>query len=237
MPTTQGEHQDRPGSPELGIQNMTKSAPPWPESTLVTDAKSITQFRFRILVVDDELSIRELVRQTLESAGYEVLTAADGLEGLHALSKSLPDVIMSDLHMPRMSGFEFLAVVRERFPHIATIAMSGEKIMSGSSSAVADAFWQKGSYPLKELFHEFARLLAASPIRAEGKRIQNPLIFVTRDKAGYLTIACPKCLRSSKLEATGLNGELHETPCQSCGTPVRFGINPEIGPLIERYRT
>ncbi|MGA9511554.1 MAG: response regulator [Candidatus Sulfotelmatobacter sp.] len=44
---------------------------------------------------------------------YEVLTAANAVEGLHALSKSLPDLIVSDLNMPRMSGFEFLAVVRE----------------------------------------------------------------------------------------------------------------------------
>lgn len=53
-------------------------------------------------------------------------TVADGLDGLHALSKFFPDVIISDLNMPRMSGFEFLAIVRKRFPHIATIAMSGE---------------------------------------------------------------------------------------------------------------
>jgi CheY-like chemotaxis protein len=65
-----------------------------------------------------------------------VLTAADGLEGLHALSKSLPDLIISDLNMPRMSGFEFLAVVRERFPHIATIAVSGEYLTSGNPSGI-----------------------------------------------------------------------------------------------------
>jgi CheY-like chemotaxis protein len=45
----------------------------------------------------------------LEIGGYEVLTAVDGLDGLHALSQSLPDLIISDLNMPRMSGFEFLA--------------------------------------------------------------------------------------------------------------------------------
>lgn len=55
-----------------------------------------------------------------------------------------------------------------------------------------------------------------------------------KDKAGYLIITCPKCLRSNRLEATSLNGGLHETPCQSCGTPVRFEINHEIEPLIKR---
>jgi CheY-like chemotaxis protein len=72
----------------------------------------------------------------LEREGYEVLKAADGLEGLHSLSKSLPDLIISDLNMPRMTGFEFLAVVRLRFPHIATIAMSG-----GNRSGEMPAGW------------------------------------------------------------------------------------------------
>ncbi|MBZ5549911.1 MAG: hypothetical protein LAO22_18440 [Acidobacteriia bacterium] len=58
--------------------------------------------------------------------------------------------------------------------------------------------------------------------------------MVPKDKAGYLIITCPKCLRSNRLEATSLNGGLHETPCQSCGTPVRFEINHEIEPLIKR---
>jgi len=84
--------------------------------------KAVAQFRFRILVVNDEPSIRETAGQILGSEGYEILTAADGLGGLCALSKSLPDVIISDLNMPRMSGFEFLAIVRKRFPHMATIS-------------------------------------------------------------------------------------------------------------------
>jgi hypothetical protein len=57
---------------------------------------------------------------------------------------------------------------------------------------------------------------------------------VPRDKAGYLIITCPKCLRPNRLEAMGLNGGLHETTCQSCGTPVKFEINHEIEPLMKR---
>jgi CheY-like chemotaxis protein len=207
------------------------------ESTLVTEAKAVAQFRFRILVVDDEPSIRETARLMLESGGYEVLTAADGLDGLHALSKSLPDLIISDLNMPRMSGFEFLAVVRERFPHIATIAVSGEYITTGNPSGiVADAFLQKGHYTLKELFREILKLLAASPIRSERKKSEIAPLFVPRDNAGYLIITCPKCLRPNRLEAMNLNGGLHETTCQSCGMPVRFEINHEIEPLLKRTR-
>ena len=241
MSTGQEEHWDKTVSSELGIQNKPQStvaaetAAHSNESISAIETTAAAQFRFRILVVDDEPSIRETVRQILESGGYEVLTAADGLDGLHALSKSLPDLIISDLNMPRMSGFEFLVVVRERFPHIATVAVSGEYIAIGNPSGVlADAFLQKGHYTLKELCRDIAKLLAASPIRSERQKSDIAPLFVPRDKAGYLIITCPKCLRPNRLEAMSLNGGLHETACQSCGTPVRFEINHEIEPLTKR---
>jgi len=241
VPTSREEHWDKAVSPDVDVQNKSQrtlaaeTAAHSTESIPAIEAKAAAQFRFRILVVDDQYSIRETARQILESGGYEVLTAADGLDGLHALSKSLPDLIISDLNMPRMSGFEFLAIVRERFPHIATIAVSGEYITSGNlSGIVADAFFQKGHYTLKELCGEVAKLLAASPIRSERKKSEIAPLFVPRDSAGYLMISCPKCLRPNRLEAMSLNGGLHETPCQSCGTPVRFEINHEIEPLMKR---
>ncbi|MGA2458283.1 MAG: response regulator [Terriglobales bacterium] len=240
MPSSQEEHWDKAASPELGIQNkpqrpVAETPAHSTESIPAIEAKAASQFRFRILVVDDQYLVRETARQILENGGYEVLTAADGLDGLQALSQSLPDLIISDLNMPRMSGFEFLAVVRERFPHIATIAVSGEYITSGNPSGVlADAFFQKGHYTLKELCGEVAKLLAASPIRSETKRSEIAPLFVPRDSAGYLIITCPKCLRPNRLEAMNLNGGLHETHCQSCGTPVRFEINHEFEPLMKR---
>ena len=240
MPTSQDDHRDKADSPELGIQNeplrpVAETPSYSTESVPAIEAKAASQFRFRILVVDDQYLIRETARQILENGGYEVLTAADGLDGLQALSRSLPDLIISDLNMPRMSGFEFLAVVRERFPHIATIAVSGEYITSGNPSGIlADAFFQKGQYTLKELCGEVAKLLADSPIRSERKKTDIAPLFAPRDSAGYLMITCPKCLRSNKLQAISLDGGIHETPCQSCGTPVRFEINHEIEPLMKR---
>jgi CheY-like chemotaxis protein len=241
MPASPKKHCDKTVSLELDIQQKAQStvsaekpAPSY-ESTPVTEARAVAQFRFRILVVDDEPSIRDVAREILESQGYEVLTAADGVDGLHALSKSLPDLVISDLNMPRMSGFEFLAVVRERFPHIATIAMSGEYITGDNSSGIlADALLQKGHYTVQDLSREIVKLLAASPIRSERQKSEIAPLFVPRDNAGYLILTCPKCLRPNKLEAMNLNGGLHETSCQSCGTPVRFEINHEIEPLMKR---
>jgi CheY-like chemotaxis protein len=224
-------------SRELEIQKMppravaAAEAARWNDSARAIPAQAVAQFRYRILVVDDDQAIRETAEHVLGNQGYEVLTVADGLDGLQALSKSLPDVIISDLNMPRMAGLEFLAIVRKRFPHIATIAMSGEFITGQSPSGIlADAFLPKGQ-PSKRLFQEIAKVLAASPIRSEKEKSDIAPLFVKRDNAGYLIISCPKCLRPNKLEAQSLNGGVHEALCESCNTTVRFEINHEIEPL------
>ncbi len=236
MPAIQGDNWDKTVSLDLDIQKM----PEWTAAAELPASPregNASQFPYRVLIVDDEPSIRQAAGAILESQGYEVLTVADGLDGLRALSRSLPDVIISDLNMPRMSGFEFLAIVRKRFPRIATIAMSGEYIAGESPSGVlADAFLQKGLYTAKELFEEVAKVLAASPIRSEREKSDIAPLFVPRDRAGYLIVTCPKCLRPNKLEAMSLNGGIHQTNCQSCSTPVKFEINHEIEPLIKRKR-
>lgn len=60
----------------------------------------------KILIVEDEAEVRELMKELLEEEGYEVLLAKDGVEGLDAAFKKFPDLIMLDMNMPRMSGME-----------------------------------------------------------------------------------------------------------------------------------
>ncbi|HKR26623.1 MAG TPA: response regulator [Acidobacteriaceae bacterium] len=85
----------------------------------------------------------------LRSEGFVVGTAEDGFAALLTLRQTPPDVIISDLRMPNMSGFEFLSVVRRRFPHIPIIAISGEYVAVGMPAGLlSDVFLQKGSYRL-----------------------------------------------------------------------------------------
>ena len=86
----------------------------------------MANFHYLLLVVDDEPRIRDLFQSTLATHGYEVLLAKDGFAALAQMRGALPDLILTDLRMPNMSGFEFLSVVRRRFPQIPTIAVSGE---------------------------------------------------------------------------------------------------------------
>jgi CheY-like chemotaxis protein len=66
----------------------------------------------RILVVDDDDSLRELLRMHLAAAGYEVSTAVDGITAGYQVLKNPPDLILTDINMPHMDGFEFVAALK-----------------------------------------------------------------------------------------------------------------------------
>lgn len=68
----------------------------------------------RILIVDDESRIRLALRACLETEGYEVTEAADGVEGLRAIEDCVPDLIIVDLAMPRKNGYEMIEELRSR---------------------------------------------------------------------------------------------------------------------------
>lgn len=102
------------------------------------------------------------------SAGYDVVVAEDGFGALSQLRKTLPDVMVSDLDMPGMSGFELLSVVCRRFPRILTPAMSGayagDELPPG---VIADAFYAKGGHP-KNLFRSLEPLIRSAPARGSA---------------------------------------------------------------------
>ena len=80
----------------------------------------------RILVIDDEATIRELLRFVLEEEGYEVIEAADGAEGLQRYQADPTDLVITDLMMPGMHGLELLEALRRMVPTPALLAISGD---------------------------------------------------------------------------------------------------------------
>jgi CheY-like chemotaxis protein len=125
----------------------------------------------RILIVDDDPSIRTTVAMLLADEGYEVSTAEDGFDALLQMKSTVPELIVSDLNMPQMSGFEFLSVVRRRFPQLSVIAMSGAYHCGSAvpGGVIADAFYPKGQGTTVELLKVVAELIQTSdeawPIR------------------------------------------------------------------------
>jgi DNA-binding response OmpR family regulator len=79
----------------------------------------------RILVIDDDPDTRAMLEQTLKPAGYEVISAVDGWEGVLRHRTSPADLVITNLYMPKHDGLETIRVLRTCFPEVAIIAMSG----------------------------------------------------------------------------------------------------------------
>jgi DNA-binding NtrC family response regulator len=80
----------------------------------------------KILVVDDDISVTAILQEMLLDEGFEVDTAADGHEGYLAYLRHLPDVILTDIQMPRENGLELMEHVWMHNPEVRAIYMSGE---------------------------------------------------------------------------------------------------------------
>lgn len=79
----------------------------------------------RILIIDDEDQPRRMLQQVLMRAGYEVVEARDGNEGLQCFREAPTDVIITDILMPEKEGLETIIDLRRAFPTVKIIAISG----------------------------------------------------------------------------------------------------------------
>ena len=164
----------------------------------------------KLLIVDDEPSIRTSMAQVLTEIGYRVQSAEDGFSALVEIRNEIPDIILSDLNMPGMSGFELLSVVRQRLPSIRVIAMSGA--FSGDevpSGVAADAFYQKGS-GVRSLLKIIEGLAQPERLVTNPPADSSPLSIKRNgnDASGepYVMIACPECLRTFQQTVGGSLG-------------------------------
>ena len=79
----------------------------------------------RIIVIEDEELVRYTLKVTLESVGHQVFEACNGREGLAVIDREPCDMIITDIIMPEMEGIETIAAIRNRFPDLPIIAVSG----------------------------------------------------------------------------------------------------------------
>lgn len=189
--------------------------------------------KYHVLVVDDEAAIRESLSMLLVSKGYKVSTANDGFDALLQLRKTAPDLITSDLNMPNMSGFEFLSVVRRRFPQIPVVAISGayECAEAVPGGIIADGFYAKGQHHPEKLLATVAGLIRTAAARARAHQQQSAPVWIPRngkDSNGvpFIVVTCTECLRSFPLSvAEEALPEVQETPCLFCTNTVRYIVD------------
>lgn len=186
--------------------------------------------RRRVLLVDDDPGICDAMGMLLIEEGYDIATATDGFDALMQLKLATPDVIVSDLNMPRMSGHEFLAVVRQRFCSIPVIAMSGDydSDLRFPGGVIADAFFAKGRSHPEELLRTIADLIRTTVTRpinhqCQPDALQTPRYGKDSDGTTFMMLTCTECLRSfpSSVMQTVLQ-ENQQASCPFCTAHVRY---------------
>jgi two-component system chemotaxis response regulator CheY len=117
-----------------------------------------------ILTVDDSRTMREMLKATLLGAGYEVLQAEDGVHGLEVLAGSEPDVILTDINMPRMDGFGFIEGVRKDQRHrsvpILVLTTEGEPEKKDRARRAGATGWIVKPFDPEKLINAIRRLAA-----------------------------------------------------------------------------
>jgi CheY-like chemotaxis protein len=199
--------------------------------------------KVNLLIVDDDPSLLVSLSQIFLRFEYSVRSAQDGFSALSEIRQRTPDILISDLNMPGMSGFELLSVVRRRFPAIQTVVMSGAFSGDGLQLGVAaDAFYEKSS-GIGSLIHMVKAM--SHPDRLPAYR--NPGILAPiwipkngNDNTGqeYVMIPCPECLRTFPQVLGDAATLIHVTSCTSCLSLIHYAIllptNPALPQAFQR---
>jgi two-component system chemotaxis response regulator CheY len=105
---------------------------------IMTDSKTV-------LTVDDSRTIRDMLRMALVDAGYRVVQAVDGVDGLAKLQGEIPDAIITDINMPHLDGFGFIEAVRGDPRHRATpilvLTTESDQAMKDRARAAGATGW------------------------------------------------------------------------------------------------
>jgi two-component system chemotaxis response regulator CheY len=118
-----------------------------------------------ILIVDDSSSLRTVVRLALVRAGYEVLEAGDGIEGLEQLEKGRVNLIVSDVNMPRMDGITFVRKLKEnarhKFTPVIMLTTEGQDAKKAEGRAAGAKAWMLKPFNPPQLLDAVSKLLPA----------------------------------------------------------------------------
>ena len=161
----------------------------------------------RVLVVDDEVLIRDILADFLGLEGYIVRTAPDGVAALEALKWSRFDLVISDLKMPRMGGLELLEAMKRVSPSTLTVIMTG----FGTVETAIDAM-KRGAYDyvlkpfkMEEVIHIVQRGIEKQRLTAENMRLKEVVSLYSVSEAITASLSL-----EDVLETIG-NTAIHET--------------------------
>lgn len=126
----------------------------------------------KILIIDDEARVREIIAAYLEDSGFQVFQAGNGQAGVECCRCEPPDLVLCDLRMPGMDGLQVLAVVTREFPELPILVVSGMGGVSDAIQALKLGAWDYVTKPIEDmavLEHAIGHALERARLRRENR--------------------------------------------------------------------
>ena len=181
----------------------------------------------KIMLVEDDKSLREIYSIRLVAEGYEVVSAGDGEEALAMAVQQKPDLIVSDVMMPKISGFDMLDILRSTpetkdIKVIMMTALSSEDQRQRGESLGADRYLVKSQVGIEDVInavHEVLGDKANNGGAATGAASSSEDALLSRGTESTAPSPTPPSSNPSPVEAP-----VQETPVQSPGQPMQPGV-------------
>ena len=153
----------------------------------------------KLLYIEDDRIIRQAIVTYMTNLGYSVLQAADGQEGLEVFRSEAPDIVLTDLWMPKVDGLQLLAAVKAESPDTPVIVVSGMGTLDDVIKALKLGAWEYITKPVSDmaiLEHAASKCLERAALIRENKQYQNHLEEEVKKRTAEL-------FQAQKMEAVG----------------------------------
>src|SRR5258705_7648518 len=139
-----------------------------------------------ILVIDDEQGILETLRILLKNEGFDVTTAQGGKAGLEQLKGSAPDIVLTDLKMPGVTGIEILSAVRGQDPETPVILMTAQASLQTAIQAVNEGafYYIQNPFSNDDLVAILRRAVEYRTLRSENKHLKREIRRRDKSRGG-----------------------------------------------------
>jgi serine phosphatase RsbU (regulator of sigma subunit) len=138
----------------------------------------------RLLVIDDEAMVRDSMVAYLEDSGYQVASVSNGVDGINSLQQQQSDLVLCDLRMPNLDGIQVIRQIKENWPHIPVIVVSGAGVMDDVVQALrlgASDYLVKPIIDLAMLEHSVKRNLELVALERQNQSYRQHLESVNRE--------------------------------------------------------
>jgi CheY-like chemotaxis protein len=191
------------------------------------------QLKRRVLIVDDDPGIRDITSMVLQVNNYDVAAVENGIEAVAILKHKRPHVMISDIRMPYMDGYELLRLARRFYPGMGTIVVSALERGEAPGKELADAVFAKGDYRVPDLLDCVSDLASRYPVRESSVKSPVSQSWISMDDRRTVWAACNECLSCFSLPLSQLTySGKHRGYCPSCGQGMRFMMQQVVSEVM-----